>query len=77
MKQTESGLLQLPACYTYKSLKAFRSLSKAYFFKVKTSTIFLLSLHYVGGDVRQVYSCTDIFLRYGLGKKPWCSDVRA
>ena len=31
------------------------------FFKVKTSTIFLLSLHCVGGEARQVYSCEDIF----------------
>lgn len=32
---------------------------KDYFSNVKTFIIFLLPLHYVGGDVRQVYSCTD------------------
>lgn len=42
---------------------------KDYFPNVKTLIIFLLPLYYVGGDVRQVYSCTDIFLRYGLGDK--------
>ena len=31
------------------------------FFNVKTSAIFLLSLHCVGGEARLVYSCADIF----------------
>ena len=67
MKQTESGLLQLPACYTCKSLKAFRSVSKAYFFSIKTSTIFHLSLPCVGGEARQVYSCACVFHKWCLG----------
>ena len=67
MKQTESGLLQLPACYTYKSLKTFRCLSKAYFFSVKTSTIFHLSQPCVGGEARQVYPCACIFYKWCLG----------